>query len=309
MNEKKTTSNVSAQQSYRLIPLTGWDNVVAAVTLYATGSLPSSHVTQDRLEKDMSRSDRTGGLATALMVVATSIISKEKQGFHEKMLDEAKEALKTRNGWSRSYDYDAQGTAFFKSNVSINVIDREKEVFTLGIYAAYVGDKPEEELAQNLKTERAMQWSSVSVQTESLPGDRFSFDFEAILRKLDKALDTKKITGKNVVAAIMRAGESSDPSFVLGKVKGFVITLALGRVERRFKYDKGEKSDTWKARGAVLTGLLDDSYVNEGQKEPPSYCIRITKPEPKTGERAPIWEKSEKDAVLALMEKIASALE
>ncbi|MDD4901119.1 MAG: hypothetical protein PHS62_03340 [Patescibacteria group bacterium] len=256
MKIKKTTT----EQHCGSIPLEGWNNVVEALIAYDSGLLTSSRATQDNLKEAIGQQGGVVGLG--LLSAVTAKVS-SGSGFVTNLLSEAQKALKTQDRWHRSYDYDAMGTSFFKSSVDIEVIDRKKQIFTLGINAAYVGDKPEEDLAKYLGVQRALHSSTVIVQTDRLPGDRFSFDFEAILRKLNGFLGAKKLTGEEVVKAMLetdRYGESKS-SFVLKDEGGLTVSLAPGRVEGRFKYAQGgKKTDTWESKGANLSGLLADSY-------------------------------------------------
>jgi hypothetical protein len=301
-------TNVTAKQHYSGIPLQRWNSVIAALNCYDSGRVPSAQATHDQLHKDVSDGDKTGGFATMFLVASIGEIAETRGGFVTKMLAEAEEALKTRDQWSRHYDYDGMGTSFFKTSVNIGIIDRQKELFVLGINAAYVGDKPEENLSEKLHIPRAMLSSSVIIETDQLPDNRFAFDFEAILRKLDSVLGTKVIYGKDVVKELMGNTEFEDTSFALPAPDGLCVTLDLGRVERRFKYDdKRQKIETWKATDAILTGLLADSYEHEGAKAPPTLVIHITQPK-SDDESCAIWQQADKDKILALTEKIVKAL-
>ena len=73
------------------------------------------------------------------------------------MTKEACNELKSEGRFHRSFDYDAMGTNFFKTTVNSRQVDGE---YILEITAAFVGNKPEENLAEKLGKERALIASS-----------------------------------------------------------------------------------------------------------------------------------------------------
>lgn len=296
-------TNVMSEQDSHSIPLEGWNKVAEALVVFDSGLLSSSRATQNNLTEAMDKMGAAMGLI--MLASATEEVSSSNK-FVTNLLSQAQTALQTQDTWHRSYDYDALGTSFFKSGVDIKVIDRKKQIFTLGINAAYVGDKPEKDLAKYLGVGRVLFCSTVRVQTDRLSEDRFSFDFEAIIRKLDNILGTRKLSGEKVVKAIMKTTQSceSESSFVLMDDDGLIVALAPGRVESRFKHELGKKTDTWKIEGPVLSGLLADSYEHKGQKDPPSFTVSIYRPNPTGYGNLPIWQPKEKDRVQALTDQI-----
>ncbi len=287
----------------RDIPLEGWTNVVEALIAYDSGRPSGSRATQDQFHRDIGGS-KNGGLALAM---AVNVGVRNAQGFVKKLLDDMEVVLKSRDRFFQDFDYDGMGTSFFKTSVEVNVIDRKKELYLLGLNAAYVGDKPEEELAKYLGIERALYSQQVVVQVGSLAGGRCEFDFEAILRKLDGVLDSKKVKGEEVVRVFLDADRWDTPHYQFKTEEGLTVTLGFGRVERRIKVDnKRNETDTWRAHGSILNCELDESFEKEGEKEPATFMITVARLG-KGNLNVPIWQPKEKEQVLALANKIAAA--
>ncbi len=284
------------------IPLEGWKNVGEALIAHDSGLLKSSRATQDNLKEAIG--SQGGGMGGVLLALTGA---RNAQGFVKKLLDGMEVVLKSHDHFSKHFDYDGMGTSFFKTSVEVTVLDRKKELYLLGLNAAYVGDKPEEELAKYLGVERALYSQQVTVQIDSLPDDRCAFDFEAILRKLDEVLDTKKLKGADVVKAFLAADTWDTPNYLFKTDEGLTVKLGFGRVERRIKMDeKRNETDTWRAKGAILNCELDESYETKGKKEPASFVLTVYRPD-KADRCAPIWQPKEKEQVLALANKIAAA--
>jgi len=291
------------EQHDGMIPLQGWDKVVEALVAYDSGLLSSSNATQNNLKDAIGQSE-AGVVGLGLLAMATEKVASGNK-FVNDLLSQAKKALEKQDRWQKHFDYDGMGTSFFKTTVEFEVIDREKQIFALGINAAYVGDKPEEDLAKFLGISRAIRGTAVLAQTEPLAGNRFSFDFEAILRKLDNVLDTTKLTGKQVVEAILKTDR---PTFSITDSTGQIVELSPARVRSRFGYVGEKKVDSWKVDGATISGELDESYEHRGQKEPPSFRIRIYRRTADGWSNELIWKDAEKKAVKDLTDRIVQAL-
>lgn len=299
----------------RHIPLKGWESVENALNLYASGQTAGSHDPEKVTIKALGRDPSPGaGLGVAMFVVAGAKNRSNTNGMVSTMLTEAKKALVSRTEWSKSYDYDGMGTPFFKAGVAIDVIDRKAEMFALGIWAAYVGDKPEAGLAAHLGIPRLLARVSVAIETEKLPGDRFEFDFDVILSKLKPLFPEKRLEGARVVAALMECDpEGGDGVRIeLGAIDGFTLTLRPGNVERRWCYTRSGKRETWSVAGSTLSGELARDYEakDENSKATPTLVIDVQsaemvdmgyKKEPKN-----LWCTSDQARAVALAERVAA---
>lgn len=298
---------VSTRQLRRHILLKGWGSVGLALNTYANGftrgAKTTEQVTVDAIGKSHGSNE---GLAVGMFLLCGAMIGNRSKLVDE-LLKEAEEGLKTRTNFHKSYDYDGMGTAFFKTSIDIEVLDREQDMYGIGIHAAYVGDEPEQGLAEHFGITRMLLWCSVEVETEPLSDNRFEFDFKPVLRKLDAVLDTKDITGKQVVAAMM----TESVSLVLQVKDGLEVRIQPGRVDNRVKYTQGKPRDTWSSEGSVLSGELQRDYgsSDENAKATPTFLIVICSSQ-KDGWRnsLPIWQLDSQQRAIALTNKIAAAL-
>lgn len=299
---------VSTHQGRRYIPVKGWESVAKAINTYANGFTRGAKATVDAIGKSHGSN---GGLAVGMFLLGGAMVGSRSQ-LVDNLLKEAEEGLKTRTKFSKSYDYDGMGTSFFKTSVDIEVLDREQDMYSIGIHAAYVGDEPEQGLADHFGIPRTLLSCSVEVETKPLSGNRFEFDFEPVLRKLDAVLDTKKTTGKQVVTAMMTKDDDRSASLVLQVKDGLEVRIQPGRVENRMKYSQGKPRDTWSSKGSMLSGELQRDYGNndENAKATPTFLVVICSSQ-KDGWRGslPIWQPDQQEKAIDLANKIATALQ
>lgn len=299
---------VENEAGYRYIPLKGWDSVVAAVNTFANGGSRASQATTQNQIRAVG--ETSGGLGLGLYMLGAPHMQGAGNQFVERLLEEAKGALTNRNKWNRHYDYDGMGV-FFKTSVEIGVLDAKEGMYYLSIWAAYVGDQPEEGLAEALNIPRALTGCVVTVEVPPADADHFALDFEAILRKLDGVLPVSGYTGKEVLEVLEArtadryGSETAVPIYRDGDI---IVSVGTGRVENRFKWNNGESTDTWTFDGATLSGLLAESYQEGKDKDEPSVVLRVYRHSEDKYERNPFYKPEEKERVLALAENIAAAL-
>ena len=306
-------ARVTTKEHYRYIPIKGLDSVEEALNTFARGITVGSRDTEVHQVEAVGASQ--GSFAQAFYLYAAPHVRGADNSFvQQRIMVDARLALRNRTKWSRSFDYDGMGS-FFKTSVDIEVLDRKEELYALGLYAAYVGDKPEEGLAQYLGVSRALTWAAVEVETQPISNNCFEFDFEYILRKLDEDLGTQWAVGEQVAQAMMTItsyGESNDV-FVLYEDEDVTIEIRLGDVQRRFHYDKDHDYrnpiDTWTVEGSILRGRLRESYEEKGKMAPPTFTISLCSVHKDELSRAvPIWDPDKKDLVLKVRDTIAEDL-
>jgi len=105
----------------------------------------------------MNMSKAAGPLGGGLALLAKNTMMKDKD-FVGTMVAEAKCNIASKGKYHRSYDYDGMGSNFLKTSVDICSVQGK---FVLSICAAYVGKKPEEQLAILLKIPVAL--SSIDI--------------------------------------------------------------------------------------------------------------------------------------------------
>jgi hypothetical protein len=292
------------------IPLKGWESVKNALNIFASGASRASRATEQDQMKAMGES--FGGFGAAFYAIATAYISGGGSSFVDRMLQEAEPSVQSMGRWSRSYDYDGQGS-FFKTTVEINRADK-KDGYILQLNAAYVSNQVEEGLAEALRVERGLSWKNVAVKFEPA-GSQFKIDFDQIakrLRGVAATLDTRatSIAGKDIVAALMKINQygESEGSFVLGVKDGVEVTVSLGRVGKRFEYSQGKKSeDRWHVQGATISGPLDTDYRDETKFVAPSISIFMRPRSEEKYNRLPAVDPKMKATMHGLASGIAAA--
>jgi len=294
--------------NYRHIPLLGWDSVVSALNTFARGLAKESWATTDHQIEAINQSQGAFGLGVYFL--GASHLTANPSSFVDELLVKAHNTLKTGDRWSRSYDYDGVGV-FFKTTVEIGFLDRDKEMYYLSIHAAYVGDAPEEGLAERLGVPRALTGTSVVVEVKPTSETTFAFDFDKILYALKDVINVGKLTGKYITSIWMnttRDKHSGSPSTVLFRDGEIEVVLSPGRIEDRWKWENGNTTDTWQSKGATLYGLLDESYDDEKDYDEPTLVISVRRHSQDRFNRKPFYLPEEKEAVLDLTQHIADAL-
>lgn len=302
-------TTISTSQHRNYVPIKGWDGVEAALNAYNSGSINGSRATEQQLYKDAS--EDYGGMAVGLLALGGALIAQQKSDFVTRMLEQAKPTVADRGSWRGDYDYDGMGTAFFKTSVDIVLLDKEEDIYGISLNAAYVGDKPEANMAAYYGVERGIKQCFINLEAEPVSADGFTFDFEIILRKLDDVLATNDISGEEVVATLLSGDSWDTPTFNLSGVEGFVVTIQPGRVGHRMDRVDGELVDKWSANGSCLSGNLQRDYGSddENAKEKPTLRIIVKKEGASDyGHDSVIWKTEEQEKIIALSNKIATAL-
>lgn len=292
------------------IPLTGWENIRAALNIFASGKPRRSRATEDHNLQAFTQMHPFAG-----MLFLQANRREPGNSFVDRLLEEAEPAVKDRGRWSRSYDYDGQGS-FHKTSVEIQDITSVDEEASDGLYllslnAAYVGKGVEDDLAEYLGVEQGLQRKSVHVKLEP-DGDQFAIDFDQVAQKLQPLLaqlhpktpvGSENIFLKLLSAVIKSPEPESEPSLtgedivqqmlavdsyrsrdvnsiILGtkdvKDDQVEIALSLGRVGDRYNWRGGDRDkELWNIAGATVRGPLAESYKEEGKLEPPSVVLTV----------------------------------
>jgi hypothetical protein len=301
-------TNVSVEHYDRGIPLKGWDSIKSALYMYASGRTSGSRATEENQMQAINQTSGTLGLG--LYLFTAPHMQGAGNEFVDRMLEEAKSALKSRDGWSRHYNYDGMGV-FFKTSVEISILDRKEELYMLEISAAYVGTEPEAGLARELGIPQALRRYSVIVQVQPEDATHFAFDFGEVLQALKGVLKINSNLGKEIAKHFVTGDRYHDakpwPVFL---DKNISVTLGTGRVESRFVNDEpGKARDTWTVDGSVLHGLLDTSYEDKSKKDPPTFILTIgSAKQDRLGYSQPVWDMDLKDQIDTLSNQIAEAM-
>lgn len=298
-------TKVSVKRHHSGIPLAGKESLHNALAAFAGGTSKGSGATRDRQTRDVTRAH--GEHAAVFEAWASTLLAPNTKQLVDRLVDDAIATLKGRDSFHRSFDYDAMGTSFFKTNVDVLMLDRKEQIYLLRLSAAYVGDEVEIGLAEALGIPRGLQWVRVTAEVKPVD-NRFEFDFEQLVRSLDPVLGTRRVKGTQIAKAMM-AGDryGGSPSFPLMEKKGIRVIIFPENVTDRFDWRQDGK-DTWSIRGAVLSGLLKPSYEDETIMMAPAIGISITTTKGSKYTRLPAVDPAMKQAMKSLAKAIAGAL-
>jgi len=303
----KKLIGVSVERCDRGIPLK-WEDVKKALYLYANGATAGSGATRNDLEKNVSSAGGVLGIGLLLMSEANNI---SPNSFVDNLLAEASFHLKNSDAWSVRYDYDGIGY-FHKTSVDIEVLDRVEGLYKMNIYAAYVGDEPEKHLAESLGVPRLLIRYTITAQVVPHDEKYFVFDFEKILRALDDTLKTQGLSGVKVANHFMSGDKYNNPKALqIYSDKDLSVFLGLGRVERQFVYNHEHSVhiNTWIVKGSTLTGLLDNSFEQIGEKEIPTFQLTVVGAKKDSyGHNQAVWDAGVKEKIENKANAIAEAL-
>ena len=291
-------SQVSLGCNYRYIPLQGWDSVVSAINSYGVGKAgPSSNVASRKFVAESSDPLRE------CMALELATHLQEGKSFESDILAEAQTALKQRDCWSRHIDYDGLGTAFFKTTVDINLLDRGSEQYALGFYAARVGDQVEQGLADFLGIERGLTHSSVTLEIQAEDDKRFAIDFEELCKLLSPILGSE-LDPEKIAKQFVQGNDSFGSTSVTftDSENDIEVSIAPYDIAPRFDW-KG--TDTWSVNGPILTGPLLESWKHQGQMETPKLIINIKSI---SGKEFATFDPEKKSTMIEYTNLIARAL-
>jgi hypothetical protein len=269
-----------------------WDALAGAMKVYDSGRLPESYATEDNaISVAMENSVEAGFLVWEyLEAVKPSLNS----FLNNQILDPAKKELKDRSMWHGSWDYNAMGTRFFKSSVTIKRVE-DPEGFILGINAAYIGSEGEEKLAQMLKLPRAVHSVTVYVELERGEDGMQKYDISEVLEKLAWVFKVTEAPADYIETLKKKGGFDGTriPVAVAAGIVPLVIEMDLVGCDR-WQYDAGTRTDTFQflelesAEGEkrhIIKAPPGETYSTPPELEKPRFMFRVMRLGDKNDER------------------------
>ncbi len=215
----------------RGIILDSLEEVEYILTVFESGNLiASAKATENKFYEDQWKGDHPSGgvddptllrqTKKALFVEECNSLINRKRG---SLVDRIIAELKAKGEFHKDYDYDAMGTSFFKTSVDIKQVDGK---YVLGLWAAYVGDEPEKELAEVLQRERALVKIGSSYELEPLSK-------EWAIVNLDEALKNGILSSiQKSFLASLAANEYGDIDYPIDfEGVELVLKINLGQVD------------------------------------------------------------------------------
>ena len=222
------------------------EELAHGLKVYDGGSITASRATEDRFYQDTWDSDNPrAGVddpsifrqtpKASFVQQALALINQGKGSLVDQMIA----GIHSSGGrYRKSFDYDGMGTSFFKTSVEVDEIDGK---YVLGIWAAYVGDKPEIELAQKLGKERGLVRVGSSHHLTPIAQSWIGLD-------VCRAMGEGTLTPEQISALTrISAGESKSYGGFVVEMDGMLINLSLG-----IEQEKNYRADVLRARGNQL---------------------------------------------------------
>ncbi len=201
------------------------ENLGAALIMYDMGFTKASTATRDKLYADMWKENHPKmgvddptifrNTTKAKLVSLGELMNKARGGLVERLVSDI---ITSGGEYRKSFDYDGMGTAFFKTSVEVEKID---DKYILGLWAAYVGDEPEKELAEVLERDRGLVRIGSRHEINPIANRWIGVDVEKAMK--NGALSKKQIS----VLTRLSAGEMrSDDEYVVN-MNGMSLNVSL----------------------------------------------------------------------------------
>jgi len=189
-----------------------WEGLVNGIAAFAEGRTASSYATEEhQFEATVQSAGVEGG---GLMAMFLDAVAPQLANFlTERILNPAQEQFKTWPVWHGSFDYDAMGTRFFKSSVTIRKTD-DPEGYLLELNAAYVGGQVEDELAQVLGLPQALTSESVTVELTPDEQGNLRYEIAEVIQRLTNVFQGVDIIDPIVYFMRTQAMDRHDPKHI-----------------------------------------------------------------------------------------------
>ena len=223
------------------------------------GVMPTSGLsTNVNMVKNMGQN--AGGYGIALALLAAD---KMQQGRDIVGTIIAETNLATRGSYSRHFDYDGMGSNFLKTSVTINKV---KGKFLLQISAAYVGDKPEYDLAAMLGRPCAVSSVKIELSLSVVDDYWYNVNLSSILAPVTSIDPDHKMSWERLANQL--ADRNSDSSYHIVRCKdnlAFALNIGMDQPLHRNSDDK--IVTLVKASGGNLAGAAWNAYSDEHEAQ------------------------------------------
>lgn len=299
---------VDKDERYSGLILDDLKDLTKALDVYNSGMLPSARATQDNLmESIVPNRDQMSGLMLLMMGHENS------DRFMDKFLSRLIVGVSDSGYYKESFDYDAHGTNFFKTTVEAKKV---QDKYLLNLHAAYVGSKPQHDLAAKLGKKEALIRADSSAVLSIVDEWWFNIDVANLLKPLDFIPPKNK---KAIIDYYLNDDASRDGCvFPLEHNKTWYDVDVYFKIDSwlRPKDKDGHYTDNpyFEARDNCVVGGAWATYNEEdtGLCEPrplnPSLVVSVSLPGDEF-DKTPIVHQEEMDNMLELRNDLATQLE
>lgn len=205
---------------YRGVPVGDWKEVEAAIRVFDSGSVPGARAAQSETLSGMS------GMGAVMMLMAETLTERGSVSpfVERRVLKALKEKLEGIKEGSAGVDFDYDGAGVWHKT-SLKVV-KNSSGHSIEIWAAYVGDKPEANLAKLLGVERGLLRSVVSA-TFPVKTEKFTIDLEPVFAGLSGSVFENGLgmTAADVVREISRTKMGYYPSVEIHRDRDITVTV------------------------------------------------------------------------------------
>ncbi len=226
-------------QYKRRIIFDSLEELAYGLKVYDNGSVSASRATEDNFYKDKWASDnlRAG-------VDDPRLFRQTPKAY---FLQQALELINQKRGSLvdqiiADFEYGAMGTSFFETDIKVDQIDGK---YVLGIWADYVEDRPEIELAQKLGKDRGLVSVGSSHELTAIAQGWIGVD-------INKAMRGGTLTPEQIsILARISAGESESYDGFVVDMNGMLLKLSL-----EITQGKNHRADISRIRGNQLFMII-----------------------------------------------------
>ncbi len=140
--------------------------------------------------------DDHGGFAAVNATLGFALIGRGGSSLVERIAEDA--ATKAAKGlnYHESFDYDAAGTAFFKTSVNVS---HHKGYYLLHLYVAHAGKEHEQKLAEQLGVRSALSSANATAVLSRVDAHWFDIPLEDVLLRLPVGVQSYEAIAKQLV--------------------------------------------------------------------------------------------------------------
>jgi len=277
LSETSKIESVKKDEFRRGIILDSIEEVITALHVYNGGAVPEAGATQNNLYEAIGQDVGPMGVGLALLAGANN-----ENRIMKELIEDVTSALEDNRRFRRHYDYGGMGTNFFKTCVEA---EPKEDKYVLEIHAAYVGDKPEINLAEKLGKKRALYESKAVCQLAVIDDWWFNVNLEEVLQPL---VGAKLISNKQINALVDyytdRTYEVKGVGPIAFKHNKQKFELDISLDANRFLRPKNDGKDPYyiNRRGDNIVGgawtIYGERDVIDPAPKPAAICLSVSFP-------------------------------
>ncbi len=208
---------------------------------------------------------------------------KKQRALLDRLYETVQTELQSKYRWKHRYEYDAHGTAFFKTEVKIKRVvspDNNKAVgYILDLWVAHSDNKDTEIFAKELGRNLVLYSHDIEVSAEPIDETRFELDLNLILLCIQQAFPKMKILSKATLAQNMMDRLQYRSCYDEDNIRDDHFTV-VGTPNKstmiRVSAHHSIRPTDWIVNGNTISGMLT-TWHGKTVPEIPKIIIRLSK--------------------------------